>query len=414
MGFAHRDNNILRSLAARCREIADSTENRARKQRWSNLNDLRHSGPPLLLVSPEGAWREIVPTLPVECEDELARQWERSLRQTLYQHDAIRDDTAFDPVFRTSVPVQIGDYGIPFQQSRSEQPQGAYHDEPVLRNLDDDLDKLHFRSIAVDRDAAARHIECARETLGDLLEVRPQGSFWWTCGLTWEAIRLLGLENLMLAMIDNPSGLHRLMRFLSDDQANFLSFFEREGLLDYNTGGNHIGSGNLGYTAQLPSREHPVAGPVRLRHLWGFAESQETVGVAPDMFGEFILPYQLPLLERFGLNYYGCCEASETRWAHLRKIPNLRCLSVAPWSNQALCAERFGRRYVYCRKPNPSPVCMGFHEPEIRREFEETLRHAGALNTVMILKDTHTVENDPVRFARWVQIGREVFHRARG
>lgn len=62
----------------------------------------------------------------------------------------------------------------------------------------------------------------------------------------------------------------------------------------------------------------------------------------------------------------------------------------------------------------PSPVCMGFHEPEIRGEFEETLRHDGARNTVMILKDAHTVENDPVRFARWVQIGREVFSRSHG
>jgi hypothetical protein len=127
------------------------------------------------------------------------------------------------------------------------------------------------------------------------------------------------------------------------------------------------------------------------------------------MFGEFIFPHQLPLMERFGLNYYGCCEASEERWAYLSKIPRLRCISVAPWSNQAKCADIFGRNYVYCRKPNPSPVCMGFNEPEIRREFRETLTQAGSLNTVMILKDTHTVENDPARFARWVNLGREEF-----
>jgi len=67
-----------------------------------------------------------------------------------------------------------------------------------------------------------------------------------------------------------------------------------------------------------------------------------------------------------------------------------------------------GRNYVYYRKPNPAPVCMNFNEAEIRRDFAETLRHAGSLNTAMILKDTHTVENDPSRFARWVAIGREM------
>jgi hypothetical protein len=250
----------------------------------------------------------------------------------------------------------------------------------------------------------------AERTLGDLLAVHPEGAYWWTCGLTWMAIKLLGLENFMLAMYDNPAGLHRLMRFLSDDMLNFITFFERERMLGYNNGANYIGSGNLGYTAQLPSRDHPGTGPVSLKHLWGFTESQETVGVAPDMFGEFIYPYQLPLMERFGLNYYGCCEATEGRWKYVGQIPNLRCISVAPWSDQARCAELFGRRYVYCRKPNPAPVCMGFNETEIRREFAETLRHAGSLNTVMILKDTHTVEHEPERFARWVQIGRTVFN----
>ena len=75
--------------------------------------------------------------------------------------------------------------------------------------------------------------------------------------------------------------------------------------------------------------------------------------------------------------------------------------------NDANDPENFGRDYVYCRKPNPSPVCMNFNEAEIRKEFQETQLHAGDLNTAMILKDTHTVENAPDRFARWVEIGRE-------
>ncbi len=409
MDFTQHDINILRSLAARCRQIADSPENLELKRRWTALNDLNHEGPPLLLVSPEGSWREIAATLPVECESEQARHWEFSLRQTLYQHDVIRDDAAFDPVFTVGCPVSASDFGIPFQQTLSDQQGGAYHDEPVLQNLDSDLDKLHFRAITVDRAAASRSVELAENTLGDLLIVRTQPAFWWTCGLTWTAIKLLGLENFMFAMYDHPEGLHRLMKFLSSDMLNFITFFEQEGLLGYNNGGIGIGSGGLGYTRQLPSLEAPVSGRVQLNHLWGFGESQETVGVAPDMFGEYIFPYQFPLLERFGLNYYGCCEASEGRWKYVSQIPNLRCLSVAPWSDQARCAEMFGRKYVYCRKPKPTPVCMGFNEAEIRLEFRETLQHAGALNTAMILKDTHTVENEPQRFARWVQLGRDEF-----
>jgi hypothetical protein len=408
MSFSSHDVSVLRTLAGRCREIADSERNQRLKQQWTNLNDLKHEGPPLLLTSPEGAWREIAKILPVACTDEQARGWELSLRQRIYQHDVIRDDAVYEPVFSVARIIDESDYGIPFKRSRSGEALGAYHDEPVLTNLDGDLEKLHFRTVTVDHARSHAAFELASTTFGDLLDVQFPATNWWTCGLTWTAIRLLGLENLMISMFDNPEGLHRLMKFLSDEMLHYISFFEREELLGYNANGG-VGSGGLGFTSQLPSRDRPVEGPVTLSRLWGFAESQETVGISPEMFGEFIYPYQKPLQAKFGLNYYGCCEASEGRWEYVRQTPNLRTISVAPWSNQAICAELFGRDYVYCRKPNPSPVCVGFNEEEIRKEFRETLHHAGSLNTAMVLKDTHTVEDHPERFARWVEIGRECF-----
>ena len=168
MTFSQNDTNVLRDLATRCREIADSEQNLVLKQRWTDLNDLKHSGPPLLLTSPEGAWREIIPTFPVECEGPQARGWECALRKRIYQHDVIKDDAAFDPVFTVGRAVSVGDYGIPFSQSRSEEAQGAYHDEPVLTNLDSDLDKLHFRTLTVDREKSEATFELAAQTLGDL------------------------------------------------------------------------------------------------------------------------------------------------------------------------------------------------------------------------------------------------------
>ncbi len=410
MKLSQKDIDVLRELAGRCREISDSEPNQVRRQHWKDLNDLKHSGPPLLLVatSTQGAWKEILDTLPVGCENELARSWERSLRMVIYQHDVIKDDAAFDPVFRIERKLTVSDYGIPFNQARSSQADGAYHDEPVLQNLDSDLDRLHFRDIKVARETSGRNFELASNIFGDLLEVRYRPVAWWTCGLTWEAIKLLGLENFMLAMYDDPDGLHRLMKFLSDEMSNFISFFEREALLDYNNGAGNIGSGGLGYTSQLPSYDRPAEVPVKLSQLWGLSESQETVGVSPEMFGEFVFPYQRPLQERFGLTYYGCCEPVENRWEYIRQASNLRAVSVSPWSNQIRCAELLGRNYVYYRKPNPAPVCVGFNESEIKREFEETLACAGNLNTAMILKDTQTIENHPERFVRWVQMGRKI------
>ncbi|MDP7287961.1 MAG: hypothetical protein QGH94_08205, partial [Phycisphaerae bacterium] len=75
-------------------------------------------------------------------------------------------------------------------------------------------------------------------------------------------------------------------------------------------------------TDELPQAD--FTGRVRLIDMWGFCESQETVGVSPEMFEEFVFPYQMPILERFGLNCYGCCEPLDNRWHVVKRFPRLR------------------------------------------------------------------------------------------
>lgn len=135
----------------------------------------------------------------------------------------------------------------------------------------------------------------------------------------WLAIDLIGLENLMLAMYDNPAGLHRLMAFLRDDHLAFARWLEREGLLSLNNENDYIGSGSEGYTRDLPQPGWQPGDPVRLKDRWVLSESQETVGVGPELFEEFIFPYQLALAREFGKCYYGCCEPVNNRWVELAR-----------------------------------------------------------------------------------------------
>ena len=92
-----------------------------------------------------------------------------------------------------------------------------------------------------------------------------------------------------------------------------------------------IGSGSAGYTDELPQSDWREGDSVRATDQWVLSESQETVGVGPRLFEEFIFPYQLDLAKRFGLLYYGCCEPVHSRWDVLKKFPNLRKVSVSPW-----------------------------------------------------------------------------------
>lgn len=396
---------ILRDLAGKVREIAELPEMAVRKRRWFDLNALRPERP-LVLCIPEGAWVELLPESVLECEDPLLRRWEWTLRSKIYWWEHLRDDNVIGPWFNIPWELTLGDYGVSIHYRQGEN-RGSYSWDPPLRDLGRDLDRLRFRQPSVDREKTWRHLNYAGEIFGDLLPARIRGPLWWTVGLTNEAIALVGLEKFMLDMYDQPENVHRLMAWLRDEHLHMLAWCEREGLLTLNNEDDGVGSGGVGYVDDLPGAGRSADGPVRLKDLWGLVESQETVGVSPAMFGEFVFPYQMPLLEKFGLNCYGCCEPLHERIEYLLQIPNLRRVSVSPWCDQEALAERLGGRAVLSRKPNPIMVCASFDEDRIREDIAYTLSVAGRYALEIIMKDTHTVQNDPSRLTRWIRIALE-------
>ena len=142
--------------------------------------------------------------------------------------------------------------------------------------------------------------------------------------------------------------------------------------------------------------------------LWVLSESQETVGVGAEQFEEFIFPYQKTITDLFGKVYYGCCEPVHHRVHVLKKIPNLARVAVSPWADEKIMARELGRRYVYSRKPNPALISTArFDETVIRADLRQTLEVAGDCRLEIIMKDIHTLNNQPDRLPRWVQLARE-------
>lgn len=403
--IGENDKLIIRELAKKVRDIAELPEMEERKNRWYNHNALKPDRP-MVLCFPEGAWSEIISAKQLECENDILRDWEMKLKQQIYWWEYIRDDNVLEPWFNINWSVHSGDYGveIPITQGNN---RGSYVWEPPIKDIKKDMNKLKFRQPFVNREKTMTKIQMAQEIFGDVLPVRLRGNFWWTMGLTGEVIRLIGLENLMIYMYDEPENLHSLMAWLRDEHLHFIKWFQDEGLLSLDNENDYTGSGGVAYTKELPQDDWDKSQPARLQDLWGFAESQETVGISPAMFAEFVLPYQMPIPQKFGLNCYGCCEPIHERWEYLKDIPNLRRLSVSPWCNQEVMADVLGKQYIFSRKPNPSLVCTMFHEDEIRKDLRQTISVARKGVLEIILKDTHTVQNDPSRLSRWVEIALE-------
>ena len=185
--------------------------------------------------------------------------------------------------------------------------------------------------------------------------------------------------------------------------------YEKEGVLSLNNGpDNLLGSGSIAYINQLPAPD--FKGHVRMKDMWCWGESQESVGIGPEHFYEFVLKYQFPLMERFSLVDYGCCEPLDNKFDLLiDNIPQLRWVSVSPWCNRELAAEKLTDKYVYVYKPNPSRICVDTPDYDgAEKDIRETLEIAKDCCVAIVMKDTHTFQNQPERITRWTDMASRV------
>ncbi len=405
------DIRILRELGEWKARTAESAENREKSDAWL-AHDAGVAGARVMVLAE--SWYTTDPVRAVgdadlTCENPWARGVEWGLRQIRFEIEVLRDDHFVLPWIEYTPRVWASDFGVPDGIHREEGVELAFNYRPPLTTLDDaDLARLHPRTFH--RDPAAEEAERERleAVFSGILGVRRRNDGWQMhVPITSTCLNFVGLDNFMLLMYDNPEGLHKLMAFIRDDQQNRLQFFEDNGLLELNNEADYTGSGCMGMSGELPAADY--TGTARYRDLWGFFESQESVGISPEQYAEFVFPYLSELASRFGRIYYGCCEPVDPIWDSLSRLPNLKRVSVSPWADE----EKMGRYcrekgVVYSRKPSPN-YYMGetLAEGPIRDSLAKTVACAEGCRLEFIQRDVITMNNEPLRFARWVELARE-------
>jgi hypothetical protein len=398
---------ILRELAQQISEIAARPEMESRRQEWYRHNALQ-PGKPIVYCSPEGAWEELLPDATLRCVDEQARGWEQDLRTRLYIWEHFSDDEVIDDSLTVAACLNSTWWTTDpvFHRTTA---RGTYVWESSLQNPAD-LHQLRQPETTLNEAGTQLRLEQAHEVFDGLLRVKLNTWPAWpgaSLGQMEELAFLRGMEQILFDMVERPEFVHEAMSFLLAGRQRWLDSMEQQGLLQLNNGNTYIGSGGFGFTHELPAAGYET-GHGRCRDLWGFSANQETSTISPRMFEEFVLNYQLPLLERFGLNCYACCEPIHDRLDAILRIPHLRRLSISPWTDREISAEKLGAQVIYSWKPNPARLAgIRFDEELVRREIRETLQIAQGCIVEIILKDTHTCNHDPARFDRWCQIAQE-------
>ena len=398
-----KDKEILKGLAARVAEFAGSPIEDEKRKLWTDHNMLKTKRP-VVFCDPENGWNEIITENKIKCTGSLARRWEVVLRKEIFWADSIKDDKVIEPYFDIGYTFTDDGWGLDSQVSGGTGG-GSYVWESPIKNAED-VKKLHFPKIEVDYKTTEDTIAIADDIFGDHLKIRLIGRWWWTLGLTMDLAFLRGLENIMLDMLDKPDLIHQLMSILSDGTLKKIDYLEENNLLSLNTD-TYVGSGGFGYTDELPAggsgKEH-----IKTIDMWGFGDSQETGSVSPRMFEEFVFPYQLPLLKRFGLNCYGCCEPLDKRWEIVKRFPNLRRVSISPWSDLEIMAENLQDDYVFSLKANPAVLAVPvMNKRSIRQKVNDDLKKTKGCVVEILMKDNHTLGKTPENTINWVKIVRE-------
>jgi len=396
---------VLRELARQVAEAARHPVMEERRRMWKSHNSLRRARP-MVLVFPEGSWRELLLETSLECRSEEARDMEARLRVALYYRDHIPDDNVITGEWIVEKAVTSTDWGLEGQIRPSSSATGAWGFSPVI-HTPADLKKLRFPQIGHDEKATGERLDRARDLFGDILTVKLKGISNISFHAMYIYTRLRGLEQVMLDMYENPEMLHDAMAFFEEGYKRMVQQYERLNLLSLNNDGTYHSSGGVGYTDELPAKDFDGE-HVRPKDMWSSAQAQEMAQVSPEMHNEFILQYEKRLLEKFGLNGYGCCEDLTGKLDYVLTIPRIRRISVSPWANVDKCAEKLKDRAIFSWKPHPAHLVGEFKERKVRDYIRHTLDVTRGCVVELILKDTHTCENHPERFTQWTKIAREL------
>jgi len=344
------------------------------------------------------------------CENAECRAYEETLRRILLQWEYFPVDMVVEPFIKVRKAINNSDFGMSVHEHTLAAFEGndviSHHYKNQINSLDDVMTKIKMPVISHDLSETKRRMDFASWLFDGIIPLREEGfdpyiSIWDPI-TTW-----MGVEGTLYGLVDNPEMMHALAKRLADGYIIMLDQLEEQGLLCHSQALIHCTGA---FTDELPAPGFDPAKP-RTLDIWMFGLAQMFSTVSPAMFEEYEINYMMPIFERFGLVYYGCCDPMDGKMKEAKKIPHLRKISMSPWVNKERGAEEIGRDYVFSNKPNPAFVAVNtFNEDLIREDLRETRAICRRFGCPLefIFKDISTVYNKPERLKKWADIAMSV------
>ncbi|MGI6495356.1 MAG: hypothetical protein ACOX5G_04585 [Kiritimatiellia bacterium] len=400
---------LVRELARRYRDVAESERHVRMRRRFRDTNDLKVVRPPVHIE--ELPWHEIDSheELACRCADERLRAMERHFRTALFREKHFRCDNYIEPVFPVGKAFSSTGCGFQLEEERlavdPSNPIVSHHYHDILAD-ERSLERYHDPVVTADPARDAAEAAFAEEVLDGILPVELRG--YQTYHAPWDAISMLrGVEPILLDMVERPGYLHRIIGLFT--RAAACEIEQKDALRLFDPRSPDIHCTPAAVTVPNPS----PPGSYHPSDVWFRTMAQMFSAVSPDAHDEFDVQYSLPLARRFAFTYYGCCEPLHDRLHVIRKYPNLRKVGATPWADVERIAEALGPSCVLSRKPNPANVAATTDPGVVRAETEATVRACLEHGTPcdITLKDISTIGYRLENLEVWAQTVSDVLDR---
>jgi hypothetical protein len=264
-----------------------------------------------------------------------------------------------------------------------------------------DLEKIKMPDPRLNKEETERRYNLLQEIFKGIIPVKKIG---YQCNLhVWDRIvEFKSPEGMLYDLIDRPEFAHKMAKRFFDWHSTLYGKMEERCLLGHDFKVIHCTGA---FTDELPKPGFNPEKP-RMKDNWVYGAAQIFSTVSPEMHDEFEIAYTKPLFEKFGLGYYGCCEPLDRKIGVIRKLPNVRKISMSPWVDPERGAEQIHGDYVFSRKPSPAFLGDQWDPDSIKKDIklimETCKRHSCPVE--FILKDVSTVQYKPARLAEWADM----------
>ena len=406
--FGSREKDVLGKLAEKKADIAALPIHAQKRDMWTRMNRLEPTKP--MLWMNERPWHELGVYQQCECKHEFACFIEQKLRKEIYQWEHMPLDNVVENWVECPMAVSDTGFGIEEVSEERHLNDGTIYSHGFIPQIKDpkDIEKIKDPVVTHDIEQTEARLHALDDAIGDIIPVKKRGvpHLWFA---PWdELIRWWGVQQALTDLVLRPQMVRDIMDRLVEAYLCRLDQYIELNVLSMNNDNHRVGSGAYGYSDELPAKDFDGE-HVRPIDLWGNGAAQIFSEVSPEMHAEFALKYEIKWMERFGLNYYGCCEPLHHKLDLLKDVPNLRKISISPWADLDRAAEQMRGKYVISYKPNPAIFAeKEWNLSKAKADLRDALESMEGCCIEIIAKDLSTVQNEPQRLWEWSGMASEV------